>query len=140
MAKLQHRIWQASCSVESLQQNSSEVVYYQSDWDATCEALLAPGAGKSKRGIMGAHKHSSEEKGTNDSIRPSHLWSKVFRGPFMVQVERLLQVIGKCYVEYSWIGISASQDHPNLLKYLHGYSATTLHSSKLLTLVAVHLL
>ncbi len=98
VAKLQQRMWQACCSVSSSidsSDNDNAIVYTQADWVSTCKMLLDENS-KIKRGIKkSGSKDGSDGSNNDDSNSASQLWTAVFRAPFMVQVERLLQQ--SCY-------------------------------------------
>lgn len=93
-------MWQACCTISALQQScpvgtngealtddlpNPDVTYTHADWITTCTALL------SKSKSRGTKSHVSRDQTEEDQTNSSQLWASVFRAPFMVEVERLLQ-------------------------------------------------
>ena len=99
VAKLQQKVWSGCCTyVPKPAHMQQQVQYAQSDWIVACEELLSAKLVGSKHlrtkdiisKISSKDSSDSADAGSFTS-HSTHLWSAVFRGPFMVQVERLLQ-------------------------------------------------
>lgn len=99
VAKLQQKVWSGCCTLLPKPiQFQQKMQYTQSDWVEACEELLSQRLAGSKhlRQKDSMSKISSKDStdstdGSSIASHSTHLWSAVFRGPFMVQVERLLQ-------------------------------------------------
>jgi hypothetical protein len=90
VARLQQRVWLCCTTVTSnggasasSSSGLSSVGYIQGDWEEACMSLLAVKR-RRERAVPPAG-------GSADAAAASLLWSRMFRLPFMLQVERLLR-------------------------------------------------
>jgi hypothetical protein len=90
VARLQQRVW-LCCTTVTVNAPAvpmpssaapSSVGYIQVDWEEACMSLLA---------VKRRRERAVPPPGSQDAAAASLMWSRMFRLPFMLQVERLLR-------------------------------------------------